>query len=86
MEDIWLQAVKRIHAIAETGREFSHNEYDLERYRDISGLAQQLLASLANTPLLPLKIYSALMWMMAVTLRPKLMCEVWFSKRNKSYS
>lgn len=51
MENIWLQAVKRIHAIAETGREFSHNEYDLERYQDISTLAQQLLASLANTPL-----------------------------------
>lgn len=51
MENNGLSAIKRIHAIAETGIEFSHNDYDLERYQDISLLAQQLMAVYANTSL-----------------------------------
>jgi len=51
MENQWLSAAKRLHALAETGKEFTKDEYDLERYEEISTIALQLLASLGETPI-----------------------------------
>lgn len=50
MESQWLNAAKKLHALAETGIQFTKDEYDLERYQEISDIAVQLLASLGSIP------------------------------------
>ena len=49
MESHWLNAAKRLHALAETGKEFTTDQYDIERYEEISSIALTLLASLGST-------------------------------------
>ncbi len=51
MENLWLNAAKRLHAIAETGREFTEGQYDLERYEEISQIALSLLAAIGKVPI-----------------------------------
>jgi len=51
IENQWLHAAKRLHALAETGKQFTQDEFDLERYREIADIAVELLASLATTPI-----------------------------------
>lgn len=45
----WLAYAKRLHALAESGLAFSPDEFDRERYEEISILARQMMADLANT-------------------------------------
>jgi ADP-ribose pyrophosphatase YjhB (NUDIX family) len=45
----WLARVKRLRAIAQTGLAYSQDPYDLERYQELQGHAEQMLAALANT-------------------------------------
>ena len=49
MENEWLTAAKRLHALAETGKQFTRDEFDLERYEEISDIAVRLLALLGST-------------------------------------
>lgn len=44
----WLAWVKRLRAIAQTGREYSRDGYDLERYAELQSISQAMLARLAD--------------------------------------
>ncbi|MEM7405844.1 MAG: NUDIX hydrolase N-terminal domain-containing protein [Pseudomonadota bacterium] len=49
MESSWLNELKRLHAIAATGRNFCDSEYDRERYEEALSIAGRLLADLGGT-------------------------------------
>lgn len=46
----WLADVKRLRAIAQTGLTYSKDPYDLERYEELQGMAERLLAALVDVP------------------------------------
>lgn len=46
----WLAAVARTRAIAQTGLAYAKDPFDAERYRELQGLAERMLADLAETP------------------------------------
>lgn len=48
--DAWLNRVLRLRAIAQTGRAYSRDGYDLERFEEVSAIAEALLAELTATP------------------------------------
>lgn len=48
MQDQWLTAVKRIHALAETGRSFTKDHFDAERYEEMVEITHKLMAALAG--------------------------------------
>lgn len=50
MEDIWLAWAKRLQSIASTGLHFSRDKYDQERYGELAGIANGMLAALGNVP------------------------------------
>ncbi len=50
LQPVWLSFAKRLHAIASTGEHFTAHVYDRERYAEIGTIANQMLASLADTP------------------------------------
>lgn len=50
MEDQWLAWGKRLQALAETGQFFTRDGFDRERYEEISGIAQAMLARLGEAP------------------------------------
>ena len=51
MEDKWLAIAKRLQSIASTGLHYCRAEFDKERYAEIAGIANDMLASLGNVPL-----------------------------------
>ena len=51
MEPVWITHAKRLQAIASTGLHFCKDEYDRERYAEISGIAFAMLADIGNVPL-----------------------------------
>lgn len=51
MEDQWLAWAKRLQSIASTGAHFSTDPFDRERYAEIAGIANGMLAALGNVPL-----------------------------------
>ncbi|XOV84771.1 MAG: NUDIX hydrolase [bacterium] len=51
MEDQWLTWAKRLQALASTGLHFDVSEHDNERYREVSDIAQRMLAGLGQLPL-----------------------------------
>jgi ADP-ribose pyrophosphatase YjhB (NUDIX family) len=51
MEDTWLAWAKRLQALASTGVHFSRDPYDLDRYREIARIANDMLASIGSVPL-----------------------------------
>lgn len=48
--DAWLERVQRLRAIAQTGLAYSRDGYDLQRFEEVSAIAQALLAELTATP------------------------------------
>jgi ADP-ribose pyrophosphatase YjhB (NUDIX family) len=50
METEWLAYAKRLQAIADTGRHFSRDPFDTERYEEISRIAVMMMARLAFAP------------------------------------
>jgi ADP-ribose pyrophosphatase YjhB (NUDIX family) len=51
LEPTWLAWAKRLQALASTGSHFSRDPYDLERYREIAAIANDMLASIGSVPL-----------------------------------
>lgn len=49
-EDDWLAWAKRLRAIAQTGLAYSRDGYDLERFEEVTRIAERMLASLTDTP------------------------------------
>ena len=44
----WLAWAKRLRAIAQTGREYSRDGYDLERYDELRDISEAMLARLMD--------------------------------------
>ena len=55
MEPTWLAMAKRLQALAETGLQFSSDQYDQERYQEIASIALEMMAQLGNVPIEPIK-------------------------------
>jgi hypothetical protein len=51
MKTQWLTFAKRLQALASTGFHFSRDEFDRERYGEIAGIADDMLATLGNVPI-----------------------------------
>ncbi len=51
MESEWLTYIKRLQALAATGLTYPTGPYDGERYAEIKGIAEQMLARLAAAPI-----------------------------------
>lgn len=49
-EGNWLNYIKRLHSIAESGLAFSPEEFDKERFEEISAISRNMMAELATTP------------------------------------
>lgn len=45
-----LELAKRIQAIAENGQHYALSDFDLDRYRDLEGIANELISLLAGKP------------------------------------
>ena len=50
MHNFVFEKIKRIQSLAETGLEFSQNNYDRERYEELHEISLQLLAQITNVP------------------------------------
>ncbi len=50
MENQWLAYAKRLQAIASTALHFCDNEFDRERFEEIAGIANGMLAQLGDVP------------------------------------
>ena len=51
MENIWLSYAKRLQSIAATGLAYAKDDYDKERYAEVSNIATQMRASLGQVPI-----------------------------------
>ena len=51
MESSWLAFAKRIQSIADTGITFATDDFDKERYQELAGIANKMLADLGNVPI-----------------------------------
>jgi len=51
MEQVWLTWAKQLQAIASTGLHFTSDDYDRERYEEISIISQKMLSLLGNVPI-----------------------------------
>ena len=51
MENKWLHHAKRLHSIATTGLGFTEDQYDRERYQEISEIALRMLSDIGRIPL-----------------------------------
>lgn len=60
MSAISLDALQRLHAIAQTGLTYSQNPYDLERFRELAAIAEQGLADLLEVDLETVRRHYAL--------------------------
>jgi len=52
----WLGHLLRMKALAQTGINFKNSEYDLERYREMVSLVDEMLAGITDWPLEKIKI------------------------------
>lgn len=50
MEPVWITYAKRLQAIASTGLYFTKDEFDRERYREVSEIAAAMLADIGSVP------------------------------------
>ncbi len=55
MEDTWLRHAKKLLAIAGTGLEFTKDEFDKERYEEISDIALTMLSDISHQPIVRIK-------------------------------
>jgi signal transduction protein with GAF and PtsI domain len=46
----WIDWSKQIKAIAQTGIAYTKDQYDLERYHQLTELSHRMIAKLAGTP------------------------------------
>ena len=51
MEDNWLAHAKRLQALASSGIGFSQDQYDIERYEEIAGIANRMMAEIGQVPI-----------------------------------
>jgi ADP-ribose pyrophosphatase YjhB (NUDIX family) len=46
----WLDRIRRLRAIAQTGLAYGRDGYDLERFREVENIAERMLADLVDVP------------------------------------
>ncbi|WP_286232743.1 NUDIX hydrolase [Thalassotalea sediminis] len=46
----WVSWVKRLQAISQTGKAYSKDKFDIERFDELASISHQMLAQLADTP------------------------------------
>ena len=51
IEPNWLQWIKKLEAIGQTGLTYASNPFDIERYESVRALAAEMLATLTSHPL-----------------------------------
>jgi ADP-ribose pyrophosphatase YjhB (NUDIX family) len=51
MENNWLSLAKRLQAIASTGNAYTKDEFDRERYDEVSEIALQMLSDISKKPI-----------------------------------
>jgi ADP-ribose pyrophosphatase YjhB (NUDIX family) len=51
MEDQWLAWAKKLQAIASTGLHFGESDFDKERYAEVAGIAEAMLAAIGTVPI-----------------------------------
>jgi len=50
MSEFYFEKIKRLHALAEIGLEFTKNPYDVERYQEIRDITLALLEKMTHVP------------------------------------
>ncbi|MCK3684165.1 NUDIX hydrolase [Maribellus sp. YY47] len=50
MDTYYFEKIKRLHALAEIGLEYSETDYDIERYQEIREISLDLLAKMTDVP------------------------------------
>jgi ADP-ribose pyrophosphatase YjhB (NUDIX family) len=50
MSSTWLDHIKRIQALAQSGLAYSDNQYDIERYEELRRISVEMAALLSDTP------------------------------------
>jgi hypothetical protein len=51
MESQWITFAKRLQAISSTGLHFCRDDFDRERYAEIGGIADEMLAAIGSVPI-----------------------------------
>lgn len=51
LENLWLTYAKRLQAVASTGLHFGRDPFDRERYKEIIGVANEMLAQIGQVPI-----------------------------------
>jgi len=55
MSTIWVNWVRRLQSIAQNGRNYSKNEFDLQRYQQVEDVAAEIAAKYTDSELLTIK-------------------------------
>jgi len=55
MSDIWVKWVRRLQSIAQNGRNYSKNEFDLQRYQQVEDVAAEITARYSDGELQTIK-------------------------------
>jgi ADP-ribose pyrophosphatase YjhB (NUDIX family) len=55
MSTVWVKWVRRLQSIAQNGRNYCKNEFDLERYRQVEGIAAEIAATYSDGELQTIK-------------------------------
>jgi hypothetical protein len=51
MSSIWVSWVRRLQSIAQNGRNYSKNEFDLQRYQQVEDVAAEIAAKYSDDEL-----------------------------------
>ncbi|MFC0269351.1 NUDIX hydrolase [Kushneria aurantia] len=51
MSQDWVDFARKLRSIAQTGQTYTDNKYELERYRQLETLTNEMFAALADTPI-----------------------------------
>jgi len=55
MSNIWVKWVRRLQSIAQNGRNYSNNEFDLQRYQQVEDVAAEIAARYSDGELQAIK-------------------------------
>jgi hypothetical protein len=55
MSNIWVKWVRRLQSIAQNGRNYSKNEFDLQRYQQVEDVAAEIAARYSDGELQTIK-------------------------------
>ena len=59
MNTQWLDQIKRLQALAQSGLAYSDNPYDIERYQELRAIGVQMMAEIAQMEIEPVRCFFA---------------------------